>query len=271
MENRKPNRGSGLLLYLLPLPIVAELLGSLMKGQVTRFALCGLALAGYFSAATLMRSGLRAERAFFNVRRARVGPRPRKLTAALLAGAATGFTAAVLSSFNYWESAAYAVGTVAGALLLYGFDPRPQRSPALPAGAEGDQIHSALADAEASILAIESANAQIANRELSARLNRIVARGRDILDVLDDHPAKLQRARRFLKTYLTGARRVAEGYARTHRRADSAELEDNFRNVLITIEDTFGQQYDRLLENDVLNLDVEIEVLKTQMEREGIR
>ena len=146
----------------------------------------------------------------------------------------------------------------------------PVRSATLPRGEEGDEIHAMLAGAEEKILAIAAANSRIANRELSQRLDKIVDKSRQILDVLDDEPSKLRQARRFLNTYLTGAQRVAEGYARTHTRADSLELEDNFRNVLITIEDTFQQQHARLLENEVLDLDVEIEVLKTQMEKEGI-
>lgn len=264
------SKGSALLLFLLPLPIVAEALGSLMKGEILRAALSGAALAVYFTAAGLMRSGIQAERAFRAVRRAKVAPFPRKTLASLVAGAATGLTAYFLSSFGLIESAAYAIGTLAGCLLMYGFDPRPVRSTALPPGQEGEEIHAALANAEEAILAIESANARIGNRELTQRLVRIVGKGREILDVLDDQPAKLRQARRFLRTYLTGARRVAEGYATTHQRADSSDLEDNFRNVLVTIEDTFQQQYVRLLENEVLDLDVEIEVLKTQMEREGI-
>ena len=47
-------------------------------------------------------------------------------------------------------------------------------------------------------------------------------------------------------------------------------MEDNFRNVLVTIEDVFGEQYKKLLENDVLDLDVQIEVLTTQLKREGV-
>jgi len=40
--------------------------------------------------------------------------------------------------------------------------------------------------------------------------------------------------------------------------------------VLVTIEQVFGEQQQKLLENDVLDLDVQIEVLKTQLEREGV-
>ena len=70
--------------------------------------------------------------------------------------------------------------------------------------------------------------------------------------------------------HLDSALRVSETYARTHENAPSAELEARFRNVLVTIEQVFGEQQQKLLENDVLDLDVQIEVLKTQLEKEGV-
>ena len=47
-------------------------------------------------------------------------------------------------------------------------------------------------------------------------------------------------------------------------------MKDNFRKVLATIEDVFVEQHEKLLENDVLDLDVQIEVVRLQLEREGV-
>jgi len=70
--------------------------------------------------------------------------------------------------------------------------------------------------------------------------------------------------------YLEGAQRVSEGYARTHSKLESGELEDNFRRVLDSIEQVFAQQQARLLEDDALDLDVQIEVLQKQLQQEGV-
>jgi hypothetical protein len=63
---------------------------------------------------------------------------------------------------------------------------------------------------------------------------------------------------------------VTEGYVRTHQQAQSQQLEANFRNVLTTIEDVFKEQQQKLLDNDVLDLDIKIEVLSEQLKREGV-
>ncbi len=80
----------------------------------------------------------------------------------------------------------------------------------------------------------------------------------------------LRRARKFLNVYLDGAHKVTEGYAKTHARVAAPELDDNFRRVLITIEEVFQEQQQKLLETDITDLDVQIEVLTTQLKREGV-
>ena len=71
---------------------------------------------------------------------------------------------------------------------------------------------------------------------------------------------------------MEGVQQVSRGYARTHVLADARghELEQNFRNVLITIEDVFVEQEKRLVESDLMDLDVQIEVLAKQLKQEGI-
>ena len=92
----------------------------------------------------------------------------------------------------------------------------------------------------------------------------------DILKLLEEDPRDLRRARKFLNVYLDGAQKVTEGYAKTHARVAAPDLDDNFRRVLVTIEEVFQEQQQKLLETDITDLDVQIEVLATQLKREGV-
>ena len=157
-----------------------------------------------------------------------------------------------------------------GYYLTYGFDPRAEKSVKTGFGYSTGDVVEALQEAERKIQAIESARGRIKNAELKDRLARIIAQSRKILSVIEDDPKDLRRARKFLITYLEGAQNVTEGYARTHGDASSSELDENFRNVLVTIEEVFEEQHARLLEDDVMDLDVQIEVLHTQLKREGV-
>ena len=128
----------------------------------------------------------------------------------------------------------------------------------------------ALEEARLKIASIDRASRSIHNQELNRRLRRIINRAMAILTSIADDPAMLQRSRKFLKVYLDGAQQVTEGYARLHPEQRPGQLEENFRNVLVTIEDTFEEQQRKLLEKDMMDLDVKIEVLTTQLKNEGV-
>lgn len=261
-----PNqRPKALMLFMLPLPLVAVLLASVVGGELLRMITSAGCLATFVAAALLMRKGLLEEYAFSQRRHVVKAPAPLKLLASLLVGVATGVSAMVLSGNGLFDAVGFGAGAAAGSLLLYGLDPRPSRAAQLDAaGAE------VLALAEQKILDIEQANSAITCAELTQRLDRITDKARAVLQVLEERPEQLGSARRFLTNYLEGAERVARGFARTHQQTGDQALEEKFRSVLATIESSFDQQRERLLEDDMMDLDVQIEVLKTQIEREGV-
>ncbi len=87
---------------------------------------------------------------------------------------------------------------------------------------------------------------------------------------LEANPATIRRTKKFLLVYLDGASKVTAGYASTHQQVTSIELEQNFRNLLDSIETVFKEQKDKLLEEDLFDLDVQMEVLANQLKNEGI-
>jgi 5-bromo-4-chloroindolyl phosphate hydrolysis protein len=154
---------------------------------------------------------------------------------------------------------------------VYGFDPRTAKKVADSYGLDTtEQVVAALESAERTINALELANREIRNAEFNIRLRRIADAARQVVTMVEEDPRDLRRARKFFNVYLEGAKQVTEGYARTHESMQTPELENNFRRVLITIEDVFKEQQVKLLEDDVQDLDVQIEVLKTQLKHEGV-
>jgi 5-bromo-4-chloroindolyl phosphate hydrolysis protein len=127
-----------------------------------------------------------------------------------------------------------------------------------------------LDEAEQKIAAIDAARPSIRNTEFRDRLRRISAEARKILAIIEADPRDARRARKFLKVYLDGAQQVTEGYAALHGSEEAPELEDNFRRVLGTIESVIAEQQDKLRQNNLSELDVQIEVLQMQLEKEGV-
>lgn len=261
----------GLLLYLLALPVLFAFLVSLVRADLRHLAPNAGALILFVYGAALARSGMREEVRYRRRKVAKPPRLPKKTLGALLIS----LTVAACAHFSVSHPLLVSIGLGAGAFLgfwlAYGLDPRKVKMLAAgPHGLTTEEVVAALDEARTAIASIESANRRIPCAELSRRLTRISELGQGIVDLIEEDPRDLRRARKFLNVYLTGARRVAEGYAKTHRLSPSQELESNFRDVLRTIEQVFAEQREKLLENDVLDLDVQIEVLSQQLKREGV-
>ena len=135
---------------------------------------------------------------------------------------------------------------------------------------DADTVTQQLKQAYGRLRGIEAAAHGIAVPEFRERLSRITGIGRTILAEIERDPREAPRARRFLNLYLDGAERITLDYARTHSQLRNQPLEQNFRNLLVDMEGTFAEQHKKLVERDLLSLDVDIEVLNARLKRDGL-
>ncbi|MCB1754714.1 MAG: 5-bromo-4-chloroindolyl phosphate hydrolysis family protein [Gammaproteobacteria bacterium] len=274
-ESYAPNKRKpplkGVLLYLLPLPLLPAALLALSSGNITRVIGSGVGFALAILGASLVRRGIviEAESARRKIRR-RASRVPYKLIGGLCVAVATGVVTWLTLGKGIPQSVLYSLACFAGSYLYYGFDPA-RKDPEISAiGITSEEVLDLLEEAEKKILGIEASRKKISNRELNDRLRSIIKGARKILTIIEEDPRDARRARKFLRVYLDGAQQVTEGYARTHTMGDSPELEENFRRVLGTIETVIEEQQQKLLENNLSELDVNIEVLQMQLEKEGV-
>lgn len=260
----------GLLLYLLPLSLIPATIIALSKGHLLAILINAGGFSAYMLAAWCLRKGLRLEREFLKSRGASSAKSSLKLLAAVIAAITTAVIAWLGVKQEIMVALLYAGGAFLGMYLSYGFDPRQERKIASADGYSGEEIMQVLEESSKKIRSIEQANNKINNAELNQRIDRICDVADAILQDIENDPHDLRRARKFLNIYLDGAKQVTEGYANTHKNTQTGELEQNFRNVLETIETVFLEQQQKLQEDDIFDLDVQIEVLSTQLKREGI-
>ena len=258
------------LLFLLPLPLLPATIIDLLRGQLLDLTISLGAYIIYLYAALLTRQALKSELKYAE----RSFARPPSLVSKQFAGAITATTTGALAFFGadhgLLMSAAYGLLCALGFHLAYGFELRHKPSITKTYDTYDPDVAETLEQAEGKIVAIEQAAKELNSFELTQRLKRITTQAREILNTIAKDPKDIRRARKFMYVYLDGAQRVSQGYAKTHRHINSGELDENFRRVLNTIEDVFAEQRAKLLENDVMDLDIQIEVLKTQLENEGV-
>ena len=135
---------------------------------------------------------------------------------------------------------------------------------------DGATVVAALETARAKLDRIENASKGIRNREFQSRIKSILGSAYLVLDEIENDPRDLRRARKFLNVYLDGAVEVTERYAATYEKTQSGTLEQGFSELLEDMEHVFKEQHDKLLQDDELDLDVQMDVLRQRLRREGV-
>jgi 5-bromo-4-chloroindolyl phosphate hydrolysis protein len=247
----------------------------LVGGNFLSFAAIGAAMALLFYAGRQVDDGLLAEQEGTQARFAE-SLLPPKLTGAVATGAAAFLLSAGATSDDPLMSVVFAALAFFGCALAYGTEAHSLdrgkllAEAAKRAGVRPRDVADALAEARRKVGEIEAAAARLHSRDLKAHLDRIVRQARQVLSLVEQNPRDLSRARRFLVTYLDGTRDVVAKYAAQQRDVAETALADNFRRVLTTVEQVFAEQEKVLRSDDKLDLEVKIEVLETQMRREGV-
>jgi 5-bromo-4-chloroindolyl phosphate hydrolysis protein len=266
--------GRAWLLRIAPLMLALPLVWGLLSGNVADIVALAVGLAVIYLGTFLLESGL-AKEAEYHARDLANAPRPpRKLLGAIVV--AIGVFVCSLGASGAGVALSLLLGALAGVgcLMTYGMDPTKNKglAPELArkAGVKTEQVIEAVTEAEAKLREIERLAGGLNNRELTDRLRRIVAQARAVLGQIEKDPSDLRRARRFLVTYLDGTRDVVKKYTQQQQDLAETELAANFRHVLETIERVFTEQEQVLKRNETMDLEVQIEVLRTQLEREGV-
>lgn len=268
-RRRVKSKFVGLSLFILPLPLLLKAVLSLWTGDAGDFAASGASWLLFLLAAITCRRGMQAElieadRPFASNRAMLL-----KMAGGVLLALAT--TATALFAVGHGAPIALAYGLIAGLgyFLLYGGEAARKPMPR-NLGLEGDEVDRLLRQAYAKLDSMEIARRSIASGEFRQRLGNIVSGAERIIKLVADDPRDLRRARKFLTVYLEGAQRVTEEYARTQTHAGSPDLEHNFRTLLVDMENTCDDQYRKLLEHDVSDLEVRMEVLSARLRGEGV-
>lgn len=255
------------LLYVYSIPFLLVTLWKLISGQLFSFILSFGVFSMVLLSARWMTLGRKNKQHYQQRKYIIKKPFPMMFLASLALGIASFGGAFLVAQLGLLSSLGHGVAAVVGSWFWYGLDDVDKPSLASVDDSESQQI---LAMSEQSIVNIEQAEKIIANTELSAYLIKIVQLAREIVETLVNKPKKIPQARRFLYSYLGATESVIERYAKTHKAIENDKLEVNFKQVLQNIEAVFNEQQQKLIENDVFDLDVDIEVLNTLLEKQGI-
>jgi len=220
-------------------------------------------------AAWLTREGLRAEEAFDARKIAKRPAIPRKMFGSLLTGAGLGL--AGIAGFGPVEAAVFAL--FGAGLHFFSFGPDPMRDK----GAEGidqmqsDRVARAVDEAEKHLSGMTEAIKRARDPQLERRVEAFQRTARAMFRRVENDPRDLVAARKYLGVYLLGAKDATVKFADLYANSRNAQARADYVALLDDLEESFAQRTEKLLIDDKTGLDIEIEVLRERLAREGVR
>lgn len=252
-------------LFLAPFPLVARAFSE----PPAQMAMLIIAFGLLLLSAWLTRSGLLAQEAYEARTIARRPAIPRKFFGSSLM--ALGLGLAGIATTGGFVAPILFAGLGFG-LHIFAFGPDPMKDK----GAEGidmfqaDRVARAVDQAESHLTQMSDLIAPLGDRPLLAEVTRFQTTARDMFRTVESDPRDLTAARKFLGVYLTAARDATLKYADLEKRGPSDAARGKYIALLSDLEQGFAEKTRQLLQDDHADLDVEIDVLRERLERDGL-
>jgi 5-bromo-4-chloroindolyl phosphate hydrolysis protein len=135
---------------------------------------------------------------------------------------------------------------------------------------QSDRVARVVDQAEDYLRAMTDALKRAGDRQAETRLERFQIIVRDMLRTVEDDPRDLTAARKYLGVYLMGARDATVKFADLHARAPNPAARDKYLALLGDLEQNFTAKTRALMQDSTTDLDIEIDVLRDRLEREGV-
>ncbi|KFI31682.1 hypothetical protein CDV50_06830 [Haematobacter massiliensis] len=231
----------------------------------------GLAAFGVLElAAWLTHQGLVAEEAYEARNIARRPAIPRKLFGGVMTAAGL-FLGGYVPGGSILNPVIYAV--LGFALHFFAFGPDPMRDKGMTGidRFEGDRVARAVDEAESHLRDMKDAIKRAGDRRLEARVDRFADTARAMFRRVEADPRDLTGSRRYLGVYLLGARDATVKFADLYAQNRDPSARAAYEALLDDLEINFSSRTQDLLLNDRTDLDVEIDVLRERLQREGVK
>lgn len=255
----------GGILYVPPVVLVFT---SLNAGPAT--LITALAGAGVLTLAVwLLQEGLRAEAAYDARKVARRPALPRKMLASALTGIGVAI-AAYTGDSGVVESALYSIAALSLHVAAFGIDPLTDKKVAGLDRFQQDRVARVVDEAEAHLTQMTAEIASLKDRRLIERVSGFQRVARRMIATVEQDPRDLSGVRRYLGVYLMGARDATTKFVDLYQRTGDAAARAKFEALLDDLEENFAARTEKMLLDDRSDMDIEINVLRDRLQREGV-
>ena len=219
-------------------------------------------------AAWLTQSGAQAQAAFDARTVARKPAIPRKLFATALT-----FVGLTLAGTMSQPTLLLPLGFgLAGAILHFiAFGPDPMRNKGMTGvdDFQNQRVATAVDEGEKYLTSMKDAILRAGDRKLEARVDQFSATARTMFRTVENDPRDLTAARKYIGVYLMGARDATAKFADHYANTKDASARASYEALLDDLESHFTTHTKALMHDGRADMDIEIDVLRERLAREG--
>ena len=121
---------------------------------------------------------------------------------------------------------------------------------------------------------LEEALPNINDRELATQLRRLQRTAKDLLSHLEKNPSRIAMAYKFIDYYQDRAVKIVKQYQEleeTHLTTDKVQdLKQRMKQTLAALDEAYQDQFEHILNDQIISADAEIKVMEQQLNAEGI-
>jgi len=220
-------------------------------------------------AAWLLQEGLQAEAAYNARKVARRPAVPRKMLATALTGAGVAI-AAYLGDSGVIGSTLYGLAAAGLHTVTFGIDPMTDKRMEGVDTFQQDRVARVVNEAETYLTVMKAQIEALSDRRLTERVADFQTIARRMIRTVEEDPRDLTGARKFLSVYLMGARDATVKFVDLYGRSKDADARTSYEALLTDLEQNFAARTEKMLLDDRSDMDIEINVLRDRLQREGV-
>lgn len=265
----KPNgqfSAQGILLYILPAPLVIKLFVSILWFNLGKIAFTAAALFFFYRAAHLTRTSLWQLRETPQHRQNELKDN-RHWGAVYVT---VGVFILMLMIRRPWVVSLFMTGCAfVGYWWTYGL-PQQNRKPAIDYDHMPTATREAIQHAYNDLDEITALRQQLNEEDaaLAETLDKVIEQSYVIMDLLVKAPEDAGRARRFLNVYINRIKEILQQYLKLTKHGKAEHLRQRLAETLAAVEKAFREKKSQLLDDDIFKLDIQLEVLDEQIKHE---
>ena len=221
-------------------------------------------------AALLLREGLKAEAAYRARKVAERPALPRKILAAALTGSGVAL-AAYKNDPGVLAPVLYGIAALGLHVAAFGIDPLTSKGMEGVDSYQKGRIARVVDEAEQHLASMTAALLRISDRAVQDRLAQFQTTARTLIRTVEEDPRDLTGARKYLSVYLLGARDATIKFADIYANTRDSQARDDYLALLDDLDKNFAARTQKSLLEDKTDLNIEIEVLRERLSREGVR